>query len=142
MIFFDTSVYLAASLAAHEKHQPCFAVLERAVSKRQKMACGVHSMSELYSTLTRLPLPHRLSPHDAIAIVNRIESFTKLFGVSPSEQMKIIRDCATRHLVSGIVHDAELVACARKADATAIYTLNARHFLLAAPDLAHLIHEP
>lgn len=56
--------------------------------------------------------------------------------------MDVIRDVAERHLVSGIVHDAALLACARKAGADTIYTLNARHFKMAAPDLAGIIREP
>ena len=142
MIFFDTSVYIAASLARHERHTSCFDLLSASIANRRKMSCGSHSMAELYSVLTRMPLPDRVSPADAIAIVNRIESFTTLHSLTTSEQIAVVRDCAARNLVSGIVHDAALVACARKAKATAIYTLNTRHFRMAAPDLTQIIQEP
>lgn len=142
MIFLDTSIYIAASLARHERHAACFELLSDTISKRRKMGCGAHSMAELYSVLTRMPRPDRVSPTDAIAIVDRIESLTTLVSLSSAEQMVVVRDCAARRLVSGIVHDAGLVACAQKAKATAIYTLNVRHFRLAAPDLSSIILEP
>jgi predicted nucleic acid-binding protein len=42
----------------------------------------------------------------------------------------------------GMIYDALIVACARKAKASRIYTLNPRHFRLVAPDLAARIVEP
>jgi hypothetical protein len=35
-----------------------------------------------------------------------------------------------------------IIACARQADAKAIFTLNPRHFQLAAPDMAGRIRLP
>jgi len=39
------------------------------------------------------------------------------------------------------VHDGLILRCARKVDARKIYTLNEKHFKLAAPDLAERILE-
>jgi predicted nucleic acid-binding protein len=142
VIFLDTSVYVAASLQSHQMHRPCFDLLRNLRSNRTATGCGVHSLSELYSVLTRIPPPNRLPPSDAFAIVDRIAANTKLFSLRPNEQMDVIRDVAARKLVSGIVHDAGLMGCARKARAEAIYTLNPRHFSLAAPDLAGRIRLP
>ena len=42
----------------------------------------------------------------------------------------------------GAIYDALILACARKATATQIWTLNARHFLLFAPELSGVVCEP
>jgi predicted nucleic acid-binding protein len=140
--FFDTSIYVAASLKNHEQHRACLDLLERHRLKREPMACGAHSMSELYSVLTRIPPPNRLSAKEAFAIVERIASHTKLISLKSGEELEVLRDAASRNLVSGIVHDAGLLACARKAEAREIYTLNMRHFQLVAPDLRERILHP
>jgi len=140
--FFDTSIYVAASLEIHEMHLRCLTLLEELRLKRKPMACAAHSMSELYSVLTRIPPPSRLSSKEAWTVVERIVLNTELFGLKATEQLDVIRDMANRNLVSGIVHDAALIACARKAEAKVIYTLNVRHFQLAAPDLVERIKHP
>jgi predicted nucleic acid-binding protein len=140
--FFDTSIYVAASLDIHEMHLPCLTLLEELRSRQKPMACSVHSMSELYSVLTRIPPPNRLSSKEAWAVVERVVLNTKIIGLKTAEQLDVIRDMADKNLVSGIVHDAAHIACARKAEAKVIYTLNVRHFKLAAPDLAERIKHP
>jgi predicted nucleic acid-binding protein len=123
-------------------HARCLDLLKDLRTRRKPMACGVHALSELYSVLTRIPPPDRLPPAAALAIVERIARNTKLFSLRPVEQLAVIREASAKGLVSGAIHDAALLACARKAGAKAIYTLNSRHFLLAAPDLASRIHLP
>jgi predicted nucleic acid-binding protein len=49
---------------------------------------------------------------------------------------------AALKLSGGIIYDALLMSCARKADAERIYTWNERHFRLVAPDLADRIVTP
>lgn len=44
--------------------------------------------------------------------------------------------------MGGGVYDALIVACARKVEATAIYTYDVSDFRHAAPDLAHIILTP
>lgn len=50
---------------------------------------------------------------------------------------RTIADSERRELVTH-----ELLACARKAKAARIYTLNHRHFIALAPDLAQAIVSP
>jgi predicted nucleic acid-binding protein len=142
MIFFDTSVYVAAFTRLHERHTACMSLLEELLANGRPMSCSIHGLCELYSVLTRTPPPRRLNPATAMSIVERIRENTQVFTLTVEEQMDVIRDAARQHLVSGIVYDAAILACARKAKAEVIYTLNIRHFKLAAPDLAGIIQEP
>jgi len=65
-----------------------------------------------------------------------------IVSLDADESVAVIRELAGRGLSGGIVHDGLILRCARKADARKIYTLNAKHFKLAAPDLAERILEP
>ncbi|MEO8727689.1 MAG: hypothetical protein ABI383_16370 [Acidobacteriaceae bacterium] len=45
-------------------------------------------------------------------------------------------------LSGGIIYDALHLQCARKVNATAIYTWNLRHFRMIAPELASIVQQP
>jgi predicted nucleic acid-binding protein len=62
--------------------------------------------------------------------------------LTATEQLAAIRQLADRDLGGGMIYDALIAACARKARATRLYTLNQKHFRQVAPDLAPRIFEP
>jgi predicted nucleic acid-binding protein len=66
----------------------------------------------------------------------------RVISLTPQEYFETIRDMADRSLSGGMTYDALLMRCAAKAEAETIYTLNARHFRIIAPDLAQRIVEP
>lgn len=45
-------------------------------------------------------------------------------------------------LSGGIIYDALHVQCARKVNATTLYTWNIKHFRMIAPELASIIQQP
>ncbi len=63
-------------------------------------------------------------------------------ALDESEYFGVVRELAKAGRMGGIIFDALLIACARKAKAETIYTWNMRHFRLIAPDLAAKILEP
>src|SRR6185312_7371441 len=58
--FFDTSVLVAACLGDHPHHEASAKAFVKAAKKRS--SCAAHSLAELYSTLTSLPLKPMISP--------------------------------------------------------------------------------
>jgi len=62
--------------------------------------------------------------------------------LSADEYMETLAKTANLGHSGGMIYDALHLACARKIDAQQIYTLNARHFRMVAPDLADRIITP
>ena len=75
-------------------------------------------------------------------MAQRLGTLFKVIALSAAEQLSVIADVSQRGLAGGILYDALIVACARKAHATRIYTFNTKHFRMVAPDLAPRIIEP
>lgn len=59
---FDTSVLVAALLASHPHHSVCTSYLNQAQSQEIEGFISTHSLAEIYSVLTRLPVRPRINP--------------------------------------------------------------------------------
>lgn len=140
MILFDTSVFVAAAQRGHQRHEESLSAI--ASTKSGKGCCAVHTLTEFYSVLTRMPRPQRLSPEEALRMVDLIRERMAIILLDVEEQHSVLREMAARGLSGGIVHDALILQCARKAGAKTIFTLNVRHFRMIAPDLTKRILEP
>ncbi|HZY71919.1 MAG TPA: PIN domain-containing protein [Edaphobacter sp.] len=140
MNFFDTNILTAASITAHPDHQVCNERLGQI--RKAGAACAAHSLAEAYSTFTRMPMPYRVSPSDALRIVQHTSETCTLVSLTAVETLRTIREIAERGLGGGLIYDALLLACARKIGAKRIYTNNQKHFRRIAPDLASRIFEP
>jgi predicted nucleic acid-binding protein len=99
-------------------------------------------MAEIFHTLTALPPGLRLAPRDAVLAVETFLQRLTPVVLSAEEYMETLRRTANLGHSGGIIYDALLLACARKIQAEKIYTWNARHFQMAAPDLADRILTP
>jgi predicted nucleic acid-binding protein len=140
VIFFDTSVLIAASSPHHASHEAC--VDRLAAADVRGGACAAHSLAEMYSVFTRIPPPFRIPPAAALQIAQHTSKRFTVVTLTTAEQLAVIRDLADRELGGGMTYDALIAACARKARATRLYTLNRKHFCKVAPDLTPRIFEP
>jgi predicted nucleic acid-binding protein len=138
--FLDTSVMIAAFWGDHTDHDASLRVFAEA--KRQTAACGIHSLAEVYATMTALPVRPLLAPEQVFLFVQQIRERLTTITLEEAEYLEAIRLWADRHQRSGSVYDALLLACARKSRAETIYTWNAKHFRQIAPDLAGRIRTP
>jgi predicted nucleic acid-binding protein len=102
----------------------------------------MHSLAELFNVLSGRPLPLRLSPLDAAKVVAHLARRFKTISLTASEYVEAVEGLARLGHSGGMIYDALIMACARKAKASRIYTLNPRHFRLVAPDLSSRIIEP
>ncbi len=71
-LFLDSSVLVPVFLAEHPHHAPSLRLYTQCDSGIA--CCASHSLAEVYSTLTRLPLPHRATPDQAIEFLESIHS--------------------------------------------------------------------
>jgi predicted nucleic acid-binding protein len=141
--YFDTTIFVAASVEDHPHHNQAFAALLLAQSGKMKNYISGHGLSEAYSVLTRTPFRPTVYPAEAWKILQEsVLPYFQLVTITPQMYIETIRDCADKGWIGGRVHDALHLRCAREADCQRIYTFNVRHFQQLAPDLAQRIGAP
>jgi len=138
--FLDTSVIVAAFWGDHADHDSSLRIFSEA--DRRSVACGLHSVAEVYATMTALPVRPLLAPEQVFLLIEQIPQRLTTITLEEAEYLDTIRELADRRLASGRVYDALPLACARKSQAETIYTWNLKHFRQLAPDLAERIRTP
>ena len=92
--------------------------------------------------LSGMPRPFRLPPSAALAIVRQVRERLWTIALTETEYMATLEWLVSRGLMGGIVYDALMMRCARKAEAETIYTLNPGDFRLIDEELAERISLP
>ena len=108
MIAVDTSVVVAGFASWHEGHASAASVLAR------KPRVPAHVLIEVYSVLTRLPLPHRAPANLVVAFLAQRFGQTPL-ALPPRMHQRLIEEAAAAGLAGGNIHDALIAATARHA---------------------------
>jgi predicted nucleic acid-binding protein len=137
--FFDTSVLIPVFMEDHEHHEPSLAAFLDADKKHA--CCAAHSLAEVYSVLTRLP-GNRLSGEQVLLFLEAIDQRLTLIALDAREYYSAIREAADTGVVGGMLYDALLARCARKAAADVIYTWNVQHFRRLGPEVASRVKTP
>jgi predicted nucleic acid-binding protein len=138
--FFDTSVLVPVFYGNHIHHQ---ASIELFIQfDRSSGCCGAHSLAEVYSTLTRMPGKHRISAEQAMLFVGSISERLSVIALTGEEYADALQASSARGIVGGGIYDAVLAHCAIKAQAEMIYTWNARHYALCAPEVTQRLRTP
>lgn len=101
------------------------------------MVVAAPALIEMYSVLTRLPAPHRLSPDDALSVIEaNFLSGVKVVSIEAETCRTILRGAPAAGIAGGLVYDAVTAACARQEKVRTLLTFNESHFRrLAGPDL-------
>lgn len=114
----DTSVAVPMVLVAHPLH----AAVSKAVRDRALVLAG-HAAVETYSVLTRLPPATRISPEDALTLVE--SQFAGTVGLRPDDQQEVLRNAAAAGIAGGRIYDA-LVGSAAAAAGLLLITRDRR----------------
>lgn len=133
-LLFDTSTVIAALLKPHEAHHLAHPWLDQVLAGMHTGVLSAHSLAELYSTLTRMPLQPKLTAADALDLIreNLLSTF-EIVGLTPADYIKILEDLQSRNLVGGVTYDALIMYVALKASVDKVITLNGRDFLRLFP---------
>ena len=124
---------VAAVCTWHEHHEPAFDEINDRLRRRETLLVAAPALVEAYAVLTRLPPPHRLSPRDALALLEaNFLRGKRVLGLSGRTYRELLRSAPERRIV-GRVYDAVIVECAVGGAANALLTFNERDFLPLAP---------
>jgi predicted nucleic acid-binding protein len=142
-ILFDTNVLIGAFLPEHKSHADCVVWLERAQLGEFASYVGTHSLAELYSNLTKLPLKQqKITP--ALAqdlITTNLEVFVKV-SLDVADYVAVIDRVTQYGLVSGAVFDAVIAQAGLKVGVDRILTFNVRDFERLGDEVRGLIQVP
>lgn len=142
-VLFDTSVLIAALVEPHARHQEAWPWLRAAANREVEGAICLHTIAELYGTLTRLPnLRPRPTPHEVLELVRRsVLEPLQAVELKADSYEAVLQRCADRGLVSGAVYDALIEQAARSWGADLLLTLNRRDFArLGDDEVPRVVH--
>ena len=129
--FLDTSVLLAGLVDFGPQSAPAQAVMH-AVAERQltPVATAWHCCLEFFSVATRLPPEFRLSPADAVQLLE-MEVFERMavHDLPASERFAMLKGAAADGVAGGRIYDTHIADVARAAGAAVVVTDNRRHFM-------------
>jgi len=132
-VFLDTSVILAGLIDFGPQSAPAQSLLHAVAEKRvQSPATAWHCCLEFYSVATRLPPEFRVSPADAVTLLEA-EVFGRMaiHDLPAADRLSMIRGAAHDAIAGGRIYDCHIADVARAAGARVVVTDNRRHFLSA-----------
>ena len=132
-IFFDTSVLLAGLIDFGPQSAPAQSILHAVAEKSiPEPTTAWHCCLEFYSVGTRLPAEYRLSPADAVRLLEE-EVFARMtvHDLPDVDRLSVLRAAARDGVGGGRIYDSHIAEVARAAQATVVVTDNRRHFISA-----------
>ena len=142
-LFFDTSTLVAALVADHPHHDVARPWVTRLGHARMEGALCAHSLAELYSVLSAMPLRPRPSTDEVLQLlVESVLPRMRVIELGQADYQRALELCARRRLRSGAIFDALIEVAARKAKARHLVTLNPNDFERFSEDAAAWIVDP
>jgi predicted nucleic acid-binding protein len=141
-VLMDTSVLVSAMLPDHIHHADSKPWLERAKAGAFEAVVSGHSLAELYSVLTTLPRTPRISPPEALQLIQKNVTSHTLMVLSADDYVKLIEELARLGVAGGAVYDAVIAKVADLANVDHLLTLNIGHFQRVWPNGASRVVSP
>jgi len=132
-VFLDTSVILAGLVDFGPQSAPAQSLMHAVAEKRlPQVATAWHCCLEFYSVATRLPPEYRISPSDALVLLEE-EVFARMavHDLPPGGRLPMLRAAAQDAVAGGRIYDSHITDVARAAGASVVVTDNRRHFVSA-----------
>lgn len=129
-VFLDTSVLLAGLVDFGPQSAPAQSLLH-AVAEKRVTAAGTawHCCLEFFSVSTRLPPEFRLTPDNAVQLIeNEIFGRMAVHDLPPADRIALLKAAARDGTAGGRIYDAHIAEIARAAGAAVVVTDNRRHF--------------
>ena len=132
-VFLDTSVILAGLVDFGPQSAPAQSLMHAVAEKKvPDAATAWHCCLEFYSVATRLPPEFRVSPADALMLLEE-EVFGRMtvHDLPASNRLPMLRAAAHDAVAGGRIYDSHIADVARAAGARVVVTDNRRHFVSA-----------
>jgi predicted nucleic acid-binding protein len=124
----DTSVVVASLLRWHADHGRAASAVSRARTEGDVLVLPVPALLQSFSVMTRLPRGYRAPPEDALAALRREFGTAELATCQPRSAWGFLEKAVAAGVAGEGIHDADILACAERAGATRLLTLNPRDF--------------
>ena len=133
-VYFDTSVLVTALVDQLPNHDAVLACLASAC-RDHEVFTSTHALAETFATLTALPLPRRIQPGEARAMISEgLKKHLRILPLSARLYETAIDRVAARGLSSGSIYDALHLVCAENSACRRIFTYNLGHFHRLGPE--------
>ena len=132
-VFLDTSVLLAGLVDFGPQSAPAQTLLH-GVAEKQIVNAGTawHCCLEFFSVSTRLPPEFRLTPDDAVRLLeDEVFGRMSVHDLPSGERLAMLKAASGDGTSGGRVYDAHIAEVARAAGTAVIVTDNRRHFMAA-----------
>lgn len=132
-VFLDTSVLLAGLIDFGETSAPAQAAMDMVVARPAiKPITAWHCCLEFYSVATRVPPEFRLTPADALRLLQEeVAERMSIHDLPASRRRAFLAAAAADGIIGGRVYDAHIADVARAAAADVVVTDNRKHFIAA-----------
>ena len=135
LVFLDTSVLLEGLIELRRDAAALRIWRAIASGRLTGVSTAWHCCLEFYSVATRLPEEFRLSPADALSLLEEeVLARLEIRDLPSRSRAPLLRAAAAEGVAGGRVYDAHIGEIARVAGAAVVVTQNRRHF---APLLRH-----
>ena len=132
-VFLDTSVLLAGLVDFGPQSAPAQSLLHAIAEKQMPTpATAWHCCLEFFSVSTRLPPEFRLTPDDAVRLLQE-EVFARMavHDLPAADRLPMLIAAARDGTAGGRIYDTHIAEVARAAGAAVVVTDNRRHFMAA-----------
>jgi predicted nucleic acid-binding protein len=141
-ILFDTSAVIPALISDHVSHSACLPYLNQASSRQIQGLISTHSLAELYSVLTRMPIEPKPSTQQVQLTLSDLLQYLEPIPLVSQDYQAAIANMVKLNLPGGGVFDALIAQAALKANADVLLTLNPKHFNRLGDSIARLVQTP
>lgn len=125
----DTSCMVAAVCAWHENHSPTASEITRRLVHGERLVSAAPALVEAYAVLTRLPSPHRLSPENALSVIEtNFVNNAQVVSLNSRTCLRLLHQAPSDGIFGGRTYDAVIAQCALQGHVAALLTLNRAHF--------------
>lgn len=142
-VLLDTSVLVAALVDSHTHHERALPWLESVRHQQTEAVISAHTLAELYSVLSTLPVRPRISPADAYQLIaDNVIGVMEVMALTVDDYYDLLAQITQQNIAGGAVYDGVIACAAAKAQVDHIVTFNARDFRRVRPALAASIIVP
>ena len=139
---FDTNVLTAALEQRHPHHDRAFPWLNKAKNKDLELHLSNHTLGELYSSLTSLPVVPQPTPAQTHELVEQIFAFCTVVSMNAEGYRRALARGQNSELTGSRIFDAIIARTALEIEAEQRVTFNEKHFRGLGPDIEKLIVVP